>query len=244
MSIVSGAKGVVVISGGSRGLGATLVNKFLESGFCVATFSRKKTNFVTAHEHNDQFFWTSVDCEDQVGLQSFLRDVSVRYGKITGLVNNAAVGADGILATMSSSQINKTVDINLKAQLFLTKLTIKQMLLAREGCIVNISSINAVRGHSGLSVYSATKSAMDGLTRSLAKELGKKNIRINSVSPGYFESDMVKDLSEETLNRIKRRTPLGRLGSLDEVSKLVMFLFTEGTFITGQNIVVDGGFTC
>jgi 3-oxoacyl-[acyl-carrier protein] reductase len=111
--------------------------------------------------------------------------------------------------------------------------------------VVNISSVNAVRGHSGVAVYSATKAALDGMTRSLARELGDRNIRVNSVAPGYFESEMAAGLSEEAVSRIRRRTPLGRLAEPREVSEAVYFLASEqGSFVTGQVLVVDGGLTC
>jgi 3-oxoacyl-[acyl-carrier protein] reductase len=119
------------------------------------------------------------------------------------------------------------------------------MLRQGRGCIVNISSVNAVRGHAGVAVYSATKAGLDGLTRSLARELGPRNIRVNSVAPGYFESDMVKGLTEEQKHRIVRRTPLGRLTSAEDVANAVYFLVSEqAAFITGQILVVDGGITC
>jgi 3-oxoacyl-[acyl-carrier protein] reductase len=111
--------------------------------------------------------------------------------------------------------------------------------------MVNISSVNAIRGHAGVAVYSATKAGLDGLTRSLARELGPRNIRVNSVAPGYFESDMVKGLTEDQKQRIVRRTPLGRLTSAEDVANAVYFLVSEqAAFITGQILVVDGGITC
>ncbi|MDK2598363.1 SDR family NAD(P)-dependent oxidoreductase [Pseudoalteromonas obscura] len=237
-------KGTIVISGGSRGLGFEIASQFLQQGYTVATFSRGSTEHVTALADDPRFFWKSVDGSDYQALTEFLKEAQQRLGNIVGLVNNAAIGADGVLSTMRTSDIDRALDVNLKAQIYLSKLVSKKLLQNRDGFIINISSIMGVRGLPGVSIYSATKAAMDGMTRSLAKELGRKGIRVNSVSPGYFASDMVKDLSDDILGKIERRTPLGRLGTQSEIAKLVLFLATEGQFITGQNIVIDGGFTC
>lgn len=237
-------KGTVIISGGSRGLGSEVVTQFLDKGYSVATFSRGSSSQIDALSDNPRFYWKSVDGSDYQALNSYLKDAESKLGKIVGLVNNAAVGADGILSTMRSADIDRAIDINLKAQIYLSKLVSKRLLKNRDGFIINISSIMGLRGLPGVSVYSATKAAMDGMTRSLAKELGRKGIRVNSVSPGYFSSEMVKDLTEDTIRKIERRTPLGRLGTLEEIARLVLFLAIEGKFITGQNIAIDGGFTC
>jgi 3-oxoacyl-[acyl-carrier protein] reductase len=119
------------------------------------------------------------------------------------------------------------------------------MFLQRSGCIVNISSVNAIRGHKGVAVYSATKAALDGLTRSLARELGPRQIRVNSIAPGYFDSEMTDGMDEKKKQQIVRRTPLGRLARIDEIANAVHFLTSDqASFITGQTLVVDGGITC
>jgi len=119
------------------------------------------------------------------------------------------------------------------------------MLQEAGGCIINISSVVGLRGTAGASVYSATKAALDGLTRSLARELGPRGIRVNAVAPGYLETDMTDALTEEQRVRILRRTPLGRLGTVEDVTGVIRFLMSpEARFMTGQTIVVDGGLTC
>jgi 3-oxoacyl-[acyl-carrier protein] reductase len=146
---------------------------------------------------------------------------------------------------MRTQDIGEAVEVNLTAALVLSQACSRVMLRQGRGCMVNISSVNAIRGHAGVAVYSATKAGLDGLTRSLARELGPRNIRVNSVAPGYFESDMVKGLTEEQKQRIVRRTPLGRLTSAEDVANAVYFLVSEqAAFITGQILVVDGGITC
>jgi 3-oxoacyl-[acyl-carrier protein] reductase len=242
-------KRVVVISGGSRGLGQALVETCLDSGYAVATFSRGPTPFIhqrLSHDpHHQTFIWEAVDGSDYASVKAFANNVASRYGHIDVLINNAGMGIDGLFPLMRTSAIEQGLDLNVKGTIFLTRVCSRFMLQQQSGCIVNISSVNAIRGHAGVAVYSATKAALDGLSRSLAKELGPKNIRVNSVAPGYFESDMVGHLTEAQKTRLTRRTPLGRLGTVDDVTGLVLFLISpQASFITGQTIVVDGGLTC
>jgi 3-oxoacyl-[acyl-carrier protein] reductase len=243
------AQPVALVSGGSRGLGAALVSAMLQRGFRVATFSRSAgaSPFVAGllRDGSPAFHWAAVDGRDHAGLRTFVKDVSARFGRIDVLINNAGIAVEGVLPTMRSEDIAEAVEVNLTAALVLTQAASRVMLRQGSGCIVNISSVNAMRGHSGVAVYSATKAALDGLTRSLARELGPRNIRVNSVAPGYFESDMVKDLPAEQKQRIARRTPLGRLARVGEVVEAVLFLASErASFITGQTLAVDGGIAC
>ncbi|MGA7488426.1 MAG: SDR family oxidoreductase [Xanthobacteraceae bacterium] len=239
---------VALVSGGSRGLGAALVSGFLDRRYAVATLSRTKTAFITdmmrARKRGD-FHWSAVDGRDREALSAFVKEVGERFGRIDVLVNNAGMAAEGILPTMRTSDIGAAVEANLTAALVLAQACSRLMLRQGSGCIVNISSVHAIRGHSGVAVYSATKAGLDGLTRSLARELGPRRIRVNSVAPGYFDSDMTAGMAEEEKRRIARRTPLGRLARMDEIANAVHFLISEqASFITGQTLVVDGGITC
>jgi 3-oxoacyl-[acyl-carrier protein] reductase len=239
---------VALVSGGSRGLGAELVSGFLDRHYQVATLSRTKTDFIADMLRADkgrQLHWKAVDGRDHEALRAFVKDVGERLGRIDVLVNNAGLATEGILPTMRSSDILEIVDVNLTAALVLAQACSRFMLRQGSGCIVNISSVHAVRGHSGVGVYSATKAALDGLTRSLARELGPRQIRVNSVAPGYFDSDMTAGMAEEQKHRIAKRTPLGRLARISEVANAVHFLTSDqASFITGQILVVDGGITC
>jgi 3-oxoacyl-[acyl-carrier protein] reductase len=238
---------VAVISGGSRGLGQALAADFLERNYAVATFSRAPTPFIESlqRERTASFFWEEVDGADCERVKKFVLDVARRHGRIDVLVNNAAVGADGLLTLMRFDEIHRAVTVNLEGPISLIHACARVMLAQERGSIVNISSVNALRGHAGVSIYSATKAALDGLTRSLARELGPQGIRVNSVAPGYFESDMVRSLSDEQRQRIVRRTPLGRLAAPQDIVAAVRFLTAiEAGFITGQTLVVDGGLTC
>jgi 3-oxoacyl-[acyl-carrier protein] reductase len=240
---------VALISGGSRGLGAELVAGFLDRGYRVATVSRSSTSFIDAtirkSRRGQSFLWAATDGQDSDALRAFVKLVADRFGRIDVLINNAAIASEGILATMPVKDIKDCIDINLTAAAVLTQACSRVMLRQASGCIINISSVNAIRGNAGVSIYSATKAALDGLTRSLARELGPRNIRVNSIAPGYFESRMVEGLSEADRQRIARRTPLGRLARVKDVANAIHFLASEqAAFVTGQTIAVDGGLTC
>lgn len=240
---------VVVISGGSRGLGMAIAARCLDEGYLVATYSRSPSLFVKKQMELDpgrkNFFWSEVDATDLPGIKRFVTEVSERYGAIGALVNNAGIGTEGIFASMRLSDIDLCVDVNLKGTLSLTWFCSRFMIQRQGGCIINISSIAGIRGHGGVVVYSATKAGLDGMTRSLARELGPRGIRVNSVAPGYFESEMVNVLDEAAKARITRRTPLGRLATVDDIAAVVLFMMSpSASFITGQTIVVDGGLTC
>lgn len=239
---------VCLVTGGSRGLGAAIVQRFLDNGYRVATFSRSSTDFVKelcdGDPEHERFYWEALDGTDTAGVQRFVKTVTRQYGRIDVLINNAAIGIEGLFALMQPKEIARGIDVNLTATVLLTQAVTKQMFRQQSGAIVFISSVNAVRGHSGVAVYSATKAALDGMTRSLARELGPRHIRVNSVAPGYFESEMVKDLTDAQRSRIIRRTPLGRLADVgDIVNTIFFFASPSASFITGQTLVVDGGIT-
>ncbi|KVN38670.1 3-oxoacyl-ACP reductase [Burkholderia pyrrocinia] len=246
---MSDADDVVIISGGSRGLGLALVRAFLDEGKRVATFSRSRTaeieNLVERDMRGTRFHWAQVDGTDSAAVSAFVTGVAERWGGVGALVNNAGVSHDGLLTLMREELIEQMIAVNLAGTILLTQCCAKWMIRANRGAIVNIASVNAIRGHAGVAVYSATKAALDGLTRSLARELGGRSIRVNSVAPGYFESDMVQHLDETARARIARRTPLGRLADTADIAGVVAFLVSDrAAFVTGQTIAVDGGITC
>ncbi|MCC7085809.1 MAG: SDR family oxidoreductase [Pirellulales bacterium] len=235
----------IIVSGGSRGLGQALVEGLLGAGYPVSTFSRSATDFTNSQADNPHFHFASADIADREQVAEFLITAEEKFGLPFGLVNCAGIAVDGVLATLSEDQIERVVDINLVGALVLSRRVVRRMLLGKQGgSIINISSIIGIRGYNGLSAYAATKGGMDAMTRSLARELGDRRIRVNSIAPGYLATEMTHGLSDSQRQQVVRRTPLGRLGTPQDVVGPVKFLLSdEAEFITGQVLVVDGGIT-
>lgn len=239
----------VIVTGGSRGLGAGIVQSFLDSGDRVATCSRTETDAVrkwrSDPEYADRFLFVEADLADRAQSTRFAKAVLDAWGSVDVLVNNAGVARDGILALFSDEDTDTVIDLNLKATIHLTRQIVRNMLAHGGGRIVNISSITGTTGYRGLTVYGATKAALDGFTRALAREVGSKKITVNSIASGYLRTEMSHGLDEGQLNQIVRRTPAGRLGEPDDIARTVQFLVDErNDWITGQVLVVDGGLTC
>ncbi len=239
---------VVVVTGGSRGLGAGIVRAYLKSGALVATCARSSTPeveaWLTDPDTSERLLFQPADLARPEDAKRFVGAVIERWGRVDVLVNNAGVARDGILGMFSDDDLDAVIDLNLKGTLYVTRLVSRRMLARRSGSIVNISSIVGLSGYRGLAVYSATKAALDGLTRALARELGSRGITVNSVAPGYLRTEMSHGLDESQLQQIVRRTPAGRLGDADDIARVVQFLTAPGNdYLTGQVIVVDGGLT-
>jgi 3-oxoacyl-[acyl-carrier protein] reductase len=240
---------VALVTGGSRGLGAGLVQAFLDAGHCVETCSRSTTDVVRAWEDDPQckerFHFSPADVSDPADADRFVKEAAVRWGRLDVLVNNAGVAREGVIGLFGDEALDQVVDLNLKGTVYVTRAASRVMLARRAGSIVNISSVVGLSGYRGLAVYGATKAALDGLTRALARELGSRGITVNSVAPGYLRTEMSHGLDEDQLGQIARRTPLGRLGEPDDVARAVLFLTDPANrFITGHVMVVDGGLTC
>ncbi|WP_344768393.1 SDR family NAD(P)-dependent oxidoreductase [Aeromicrobium panaciterrae] len=239
---------VVVVTGGSRGLGAGIVQSYLDSGDRVATCARTRTDQVDKWANDPalegRFLFREVDLANREQSTDFVKDVIGAWDVIDILVNNAGVARDGILSLASDDDIDIVIDLNLKGTLHMCRVVGRRMLSRGSGSIVNISSIVGLSGYRGLAVYSSTKAAMDGMTRALARELGSRGITVNSVAPGYLRTEMSHGLDEGQLQQIIRRTPAGRLGEPSDIARIVQFLTApENDYITGQVIVADGGLT-
>jgi 3-oxoacyl-[acyl-carrier protein] reductase len=239
---------VVIVTGGSRGLGAGIVRSYLDSGDQVATCARSTTPQVDAWSADPdlagRFVFVPADLARSADAEAFVKAVVAKWDHIDVLINNAGVARDGILGLFSDDDVDAVVDLNLKGTIYMTRLVSRRMLARGHGSIVNISSIVGRSGYRGLAVYSATKAALDGLTRAMARELGSRGITVNGIAPGYLRTEMSHGLDDEQLAQIIRRTPAGRLGEPDDIARAAQFLTDpRNNYITGHVLVVDGGLT-
>ena len=211
---------VAVVSGGSRGLGAALVTGLLERGYRVATFSRTKSAFVNdtarRRRREETFHWASLDGKDHTGLRDFGKVACERFGRLDLLVNNAGVAVEGVLPMMRPEDMAEAVDVNLTACLVLTQAASRAMLRQGSGCIVNISSVNAIRGHAGVAVYSATKYGLRGFAAALRQDLHGAGVGVSVVFPGVIrDAGMFADAKVDLPRGVGTSSP-------DEVANAVV----------------------
>jgi 3-oxoacyl-[acyl-carrier protein] reductase len=240
----------VVVTGGSRGIGLAIVKKLAASGYGVIAVARKKTGELdgaiaeasTGAESAIRF--ASFDLDDISNIQSFVAGLRKSYGAIYGLVNNAALGTEGQLSLMPNVKIAELVHINTVSPMVLTKYVVRGMMADGGGRVVNVASIVAFTGYSGLSVYSATKASMIGFTRSLAREVGRMGVNVNAIAPGFLDTEMTEGMSAEQRAKVARRSALQRVPVVEDVANAVEFLLGDGArSITGTVLTVDAGST-
>lgn len=234
----------IIVSGASRGLGLAMVRRLLQRGSSVAAFSRRETADVDSlrDTYGASFHFETLDAVDQPRVDQFLEAAIRTLGPIRALVNNAALGQDQLLVHLPVESVGSLLATNIRAPILLTRSVVRHLLLT--GCagrIVNITSICGSRGYAGLSVYSATKGAMEAFTRSLAHELGPRGILVNAIAPGFFRSEMSHVLSPDQVETIRRRTPTERMVTAEDILPVLeLLLFADGN-MTGQVLTVDGG---
>jgi 3-oxoacyl-[acyl-carrier protein] reductase len=235
----------VVVTGASRGIGLSIATTLARSGYDVVAVARHlRPALETAMAQHANLRFLPIDLVDFASLPGQVRQLRNQIGQIYGLVNNAGVGTAGILSTMPDEQIARVIQTNVIAPITLTKYVISSMMSARSGRVVNITSVVASAGYSGLSAYSASKAAMIGFTRSLAREIGSLGITVNAVAPGFVATEMTHDLSEKQRQQIERRSALQRMTTVDDVASAVAFLMSEkAAAITGTVMTVDAGNT-
>lgn len=232
---------VAIVSGGSRGIGASIVETLASSGFDVVLnyrFSADKANDIASKFSNVVTF--QADVSDYAQVKSLVDFTISKFGRIDLLVNNAGIDFINTLSDTSDSDFDKVLKNNLYSAFYLSKEVSPYMINAKSGLIINISSIWGIVGASCEMAYSVSKAGLDAMTKSLAKELGPSNIRVNSIAPGIIDTDMNSFLSKEELSEIVNDIPLERIGLPSDVADTVLFL-EKNSYITGQVIQVTGG---
>jgi len=241
----------VLVTGGSRGIGKAIVRNAMQEGaHVVFTYinSIEEAESI-ARELSSNFpgqrcVARQCDVNDTEAMEKLVKELIAEFKQIDALVNNAGITRDSILARMSRDQWDAVMNTNLGSMFNATKPLILQMVKQRSGSIVNISSAVGVYGASGQTNYAAAKAGMIGFTKALSAEIAPQNVRVNAVAPGYVYTDMMAILDQDTLDYVKSRISLRRLGTVDDISPLVCFLLSDkSTYITGQVIQVDGGIT-
>jgi len=237
----------VLVTGGSRGIGLSIARRLAVSGYHVTAVARRESEDlqqVMREAGGDRLHFKPFDLGEVDAIPAFVKSVRDEFGAIYGLVNNAGISSQGLLATMHNSEIEAQIRLNVLSPLILTKYVVRQMMADGAGRIVNISSVIASTGYNGLSVYAATKAAATGFTRSLAREVGKLGVTVNAIAPGFIETELTRGLSDEDRQRIAGRSALRRLPEACDVAAMVEYLLGDGgRNITGTVLTVDAGNT-
>jgi 3-oxoacyl-[acyl-carrier protein] reductase len=240
----------VIVTGGSRGLGLGIAKRVAAGGYRVIAIARSETAELRAAAQAAQqagggsLHFRAFDLAETRAIPGLVTMLHKEFGPLYGLVNNAGIGTSGVLAIMPDAHIERLLQINVFAPLVLSKYVVRRLMNERTGRIVNISSIVASTGYQGLSAYSATKAALLGFTRSLAREVGPLGITVNAVAPGFADTEMTRELGEGERDKIMRRSALRRLVTSDDVAGAVEFLLSDqAKNITGATLTVDAGNT-
>lgn len=238
---------VVLITGGTRGIGKGICEVFAAQGANVAFTFRSSTS--QAQEVEKELAAKGIkakgfqsDAADFSSAEKLISDVVAEFGQIDVLINNAGITRDNLLMRMTEDQWDQVIDTNLKSVFNLSKFIARPMMKQRGGSIINISSVVGVNGNAGQSNYAASKAGVFGFTKSMAKELGSRNIRVNAIAPGFIETEMTAELDEKVLQQWKEVIPLKRAGTTDDVANACLFLASDmSSYISGQTLLVDGG---
>lgn len=241
---------VAIVTGAARGIGEAIATKFAEHGAHVAFSYVSDSSAAKAAALEEKLIVSGVKAKayksnagDFVQCEAFVNDVLKEFGSVDICVNNAGISKDNLLLRMTPDQWEDVIKVNLNSVFYMTKQVIKPMMKARNGAIINMSSVIGEMGNAGQSSYAASKAGIIGFTKSVAKELGSRNIRCNAIAPGFVETDMTSYLKEgEAGDKYKAGIPLGRFASAEDIANVTLFLASDmGSYITGQTISVCGG---
>lgn len=236
-----------MVTGGTRGIGRAIVLKLASAGASIAFTGQRESDALRQTESD--VLNLGVKCKAYISnasdyslTQELVSEVHKEFGKIDILVNNAGITKDTLLMRMSEEQWDDVINVNLKSTFNFTKAVVPIMARQRQGSIVNISSIVGLNGNPGQANYSASKAGIIGLTKSVAKEMGARNIRVNAVAPGFIATEMTDALPQEVKDEYAKRISLRRLGQGEDIANVVMFLASDlAAYVTGEVLTVDGG---
>ena len=239
---------VAVVTGGTRGIGFEIVKRFLEAGAKVALFGSRQETVdkalakIKEEKADAEVMGLCPSLGDYGEVEKAIQEVKDTFGKIDILVNNAGISVERLFSMTSIETINNTMEVNFLSQVRLAQLVSRVMVRNKAGSIINIASVSGMESEQGSIAYGSSKAAVIFSTKTMAVELGKCGIRVNSVSPGFIDTDMWKNRDDDVRDRIIARTPLGRQGTPKEVANVILFLASDmASYRTGQTLVVDGG---
>ena len=237
---------VAVVTGASRGIGKSIAEIYAKAGAHVSCISRNKDTLNDVVEsiisNGGSASINAFDVSKSIEFQDNINDIVKEYGTIDILVNNAGITIDKLIMRMNDDDWNKVLEVNLKGAFNGIKSVTRTMMKARSGRIINISSVVGLTGNPGQANYAASKAGLIGLSKASAKELASRGITVNCIAPGYINTDMTSNITDENKENLHSQIPLGRIGNPDEIATAALFLASdEAGYITGQTITVDGG---
>ena len=241
----------VIVTGGTRGIGRSIVDSFADEGASIAFLGTNKERgeevlrgLEERREEGQSFLFRTVDVANTSQVRGFIEDTLSLWGEVDILVNCAGITRDKLLLRMEEEDWDRVIDTNLKSVYNTSQAVVRSMMKKRSGKIINVTSVIGFMGNPGQSNYGASKAGVIGFTKSLAREVALRNIQVNCIAPGFIETDMTSQLSEEQKKNILTKVPMGRLGSSKEIASAALFLASsESDYITGQVLTVDGGLT-
>ncbi len=236
-----------LVTGGSRGIGREIVLAFLREGASVWYLDLAEGDSLAeyeaiAKEHGGSASFREANVADEQSVTAAIEEILKDAEALDVLVNNAGITRDNLLFRMSAKEWNDVLSVNLTSAFFTSRLVVRQMAKQRSGSVINVASIVGIIGNGGQANYSASKAGMIGLTKSMAREVAARNVRINAVAPGFINTKMTEALNEEQQNALKSQIPMGRIGEPEEVAKVIVFLASDlASYLTGQVIHITGG---
>ena len=237
----------ILITGGSQGIGSAMVAEFLKNGASVWYISRKPGDALPEYEKlaagkGAKVVFKAADVQDEAAVSAAVEEILKEAGGLDVLVNNAGITRDGLVFRMSAKDWNEVLATNLSSAFYVSKIVAREMIRRRAGSIINVTSIVGVIGNGGQCNYAASKAGLIGFTKSLAREVASRGVRVNAIAPGFIETKMTEELKEEQKKALSAQIPLGRLGTPEDVAKTALFLGSDlSTYITGHVIHVTGG---